>query len=545
MIELLVKIFICYLLGSISGGVLIGKFKNVNIRGYGSGKTGAFNVARKIGIYYAIIVFIIDCGKGFIAVQYIGAFDLAFMNIDCSVMNRELISIGCGLSSIIGHIFPVFFGFRGGRGLATSAGVVFSIFPAGAISFMLIFSGGMIFTHYAYFSAFLASNNLLIVTYFWHKSGLISPFGVFVIFVYISCLYLFLFDPVRKQKFSELDIKKFAVDAYQYVLNFIKELQLKKKMEILRFRIKRVFYLHKIFFKFLITAPKMLGYRKLYGKEFYSQIKSKIKLSSFMYQLFAFYYVRYVLLSGLCELVAINEKNITKETYWSFGLLRDYMTLLDHIVDTSGVSLSEAMKDELCVKFEKIMSEFFIEKWVYRDDLILDAINETARLFSKNSKYYKTFYTLDEDRMLQVIETDTGAFSFLLGKLFSIFFDLNQSNTEIIENECFFFSMAFTVADDFLDLRDDLNDFSLNAVLYYAKHSTKEFSIITERINNKKRVTYKWMKKNTPETLNQSLSLFKKYYDQLTNKKLKSLVEITLQAGLKDYIRTYPFLFGK
>lgn len=111
----IVPILIGYLLGSISFSYLIGKWlKGIDIRNHGSGNAGATNTLRVLGKGPAIAVLLLDALKGTAAVW-----------IGCWVSGGfPLIEALCGISAIIGHNWPVFFGFRGGKGIATTIGVM-------------------------------------------------------------------------------------------------------------------------------------------------------------------------------------------------------------------------------------------------------------------------------------------------------------------------------------------------------------------------------------------------------------------------------------
>jgi len=133
-----VYVLISYLFGSVPYGYIIAKlFKNIDIRDFGSGNPGATNVFRVAGPRLGVIVFALDCLKGFLPV--IGA-TYFFGNSNYAV------ALLAGLAAIAGHIFTPFLKFRGGKGVATGTGVFLALLPlitlAGALVFLAVFLVG-------------------------------------------------------------------------------------------------------------------------------------------------------------------------------------------------------------------------------------------------------------------------------------------------------------------------------------------------------------------------------------------------------------------
>jgi len=134
-----------YLLGSCPTGLLISRARGVDIRQHGSGNIGATNVLRVMGKKWGYLVFTLDAFKGFAAVR------LAL--ILASVLNpagpyRELVGIAGGLAAILGHTFPIWLRFRGGKGVATSAGVLLGLMPIAVVSVFLVWLGLFTLTRY-------------------------------------------------------------------------------------------------------------------------------------------------------------------------------------------------------------------------------------------------------------------------------------------------------------------------------------------------------------------------------------------------------------
>ena len=119
--NIIIALFIGYILGSIPTSYIMGKLiKGIDIRDFGSGNVGATNALRILGTKVGVFTLIMDIGKGFLAV-----------NIARMIISEptDLILILTGLFAIIGHIFTLFLKFKGGKGVATSAGVFIALVP--------------------------------------------------------------------------------------------------------------------------------------------------------------------------------------------------------------------------------------------------------------------------------------------------------------------------------------------------------------------------------------------------------------------------------
>jgi acyl phosphate:glycerol-3-phosphate acyltransferase len=125
MLKILAPIIIGYLLGSVPFGLLAGLIKGVDIRKVGSGNIGATNSVRALGKTWGAVVFILDLVKGAIPV-WIAAYMIASPT---PIFTREAFMILAGLAAVIGHMFPIYIGFKGGKGAATGLGVLLGITP--------------------------------------------------------------------------------------------------------------------------------------------------------------------------------------------------------------------------------------------------------------------------------------------------------------------------------------------------------------------------------------------------------------------------------
>lgn len=142
-----------YLLGSIPSAVWIGKyFYKTDVREYGSGNAGATNVFRVLGKKAGVPVLFIDILKGFVAVN------LARLSNDTvgsyQYINLQLV---LGIASLVGHIFPIFASFRGGKGIATLLGIILAILPFAALISIGIFIIVLLISKYVSLSSMTAS----------------------------------------------------------------------------------------------------------------------------------------------------------------------------------------------------------------------------------------------------------------------------------------------------------------------------------------------------------------------------------------------------
>jgi len=135
MIEVFIGVLVAYLLGSIPTAVWYGRvFHGVDIRNHGSGNAGATNSLRVLGKKAGVIVLLIDLLKGYLAVSLASII----------IQNSDFQPVGyivpfLGLAVVIGHIFPVFAQFKGGKGVATSLGVILAIHPLATLICVILF----------------------------------------------------------------------------------------------------------------------------------------------------------------------------------------------------------------------------------------------------------------------------------------------------------------------------------------------------------------------------------------------------------------------
>ncbi|MGY6587411.1 MAG: glycerol-3-phosphate 1-O-acyltransferase PlsY [Wenzhouxiangella sp.] len=147
-----------YLLGSISGSLVLGRFRGVDIRALGSGNAGGTNALRTVGWRFALAVVLIDLGKGALAVAL-----MPWLINLAGLASQSLINLAAvaGFAAVVGHIWPVFFRFRGGKGAGTAVGAVAVIAPWCILPLLAVWLGTIVATGYVGLATILAGLSLV------------------------------------------------------------------------------------------------------------------------------------------------------------------------------------------------------------------------------------------------------------------------------------------------------------------------------------------------------------------------------------------------
>jgi len=188
MVTVLAAAAIGYILGSVPSGVWLGRlFKGIDVREHGSKSIGATNVFRVLGAKLAVAVLTLDIAKGF-AAAYLGSLvDLG----DTLLTQNQLAMVG-GLAAILGHLFPVFARFRGGKGVATGAGMLLFLAPLEVSFACIVFAAVLALTGYVSLSS-------IVGTFFFSLSILLErylfgyPLGDEMVALAIAILLLILY----------------------------------------------------------------------------------------------------------------------------------------------------------------------------------------------------------------------------------------------------------------------------------------------------------------------------------------------------------------
>jgi len=179
---ILIEVILAYLIGSIPTAVWVGKiFYKTDVREHGSGNAGATNVIRVLGYKAGIPVLLFDVFKGWFAVQLVYFFPHEFLSAE--TINYIMIALAVAVFS--GHVFPVFAGFKGGKGVGTLAGVGIALFPFALLIVLGIFIVILILTRYVSLSSLLGGLSFPFVVVF--ICGETNP-GLIVLSILVAIL---------------------------------------------------------------------------------------------------------------------------------------------------------------------------------------------------------------------------------------------------------------------------------------------------------------------------------------------------------------------
>jgi len=140
MLELGVKFLISYFIGSLMGAMIMGKLRGgVDIRTMGSGNAGGTNALRTQGVFFALGVVIIDIGKGAIGAGIVPELNVPFVPED-PMLSRTWLTICCATAAVLGHVWPIYHGFKGGKGAGTFVGTLIVLGPHLIIGILFVWA---------------------------------------------------------------------------------------------------------------------------------------------------------------------------------------------------------------------------------------------------------------------------------------------------------------------------------------------------------------------------------------------------------------------
>ena len=157
MLELGFKFLLSYFIGSIMGSMAMGRLRGgVDIRTMGSGNAGGTNALRTQGWLFAVGVVVIDVGKGVIAAGIIPGIALPIVGNDPEI-SRSWLTISCAAASVIGHVWPIWHNFRGGKGAATLVGTLLILAPVLIVPVLLVWAWVLVLSGFVGLATMIAA----------------------------------------------------------------------------------------------------------------------------------------------------------------------------------------------------------------------------------------------------------------------------------------------------------------------------------------------------------------------------------------------------
>ena len=186
--QIILNIIISYLVGSISGSMILGYLKGIDIREMGSGNAGGTNAFRTVGAFFALGVITIDILKGVIAVLFVS--NINFISFYSLNIPFELNQVCCAIAAVMGHVYPIYYNFKGGKGAGTLIGIIGVLFPQCIMYALLSWFVTLILTGFVGLGTMIAGITLTISAYLFNVSTIYFYFSIamssFVIFTHRS-----------------------------------------------------------------------------------------------------------------------------------------------------------------------------------------------------------------------------------------------------------------------------------------------------------------------------------------------------------------------
>ncbi|MFK8052148.1 MAG: glycerol-3-phosphate 1-O-acyltransferase PlsY [Woeseiaceae bacterium] len=187
MIDLIFKLVLAYLVGCIMGSLLLGRLRQVDIRTVGSGNAGGTNALRTQGKLFALGVIVIDIGKGALAAGWI-----PYLTWISTAPVPAWLPFACAALAVIGHCYPVFYGFRGGKGAATLVGTYLVLAPVVVIPLLVVWIVTIVITGFVGLATMITGHAawLVALAVYGPSATLLIAYGivmaVFVVFTHRS-----------------------------------------------------------------------------------------------------------------------------------------------------------------------------------------------------------------------------------------------------------------------------------------------------------------------------------------------------------------------
>lgn len=165
----IILIACAYLLGSVPSGYLLGKFAGTDVRRVGSGNIGATNVTRALGMVSGVLTLIADAAKGYLPVYIALRFGFS-----------EVAVASTAIAAFLGHLYPLFLKFQGGKGVATTLGALLAVAPMAALALVLVFAGVVFICRIVSLGAISAAIAAPLILWLFYQPPVIVAMGLFL-----------------------------------------------------------------------------------------------------------------------------------------------------------------------------------------------------------------------------------------------------------------------------------------------------------------------------------------------------------------------------
>jgi glycerol-3-phosphate acyltransferase PlsY len=169
MIAIVLLIFLAYVMGSVPSGYLLGKISGIDVRSVGSGNIGATNVARALGKGRGALTLFADAAKGYLPVW-------VALRLEFSATTIALVAI----AAFLGHLYPLFLNFQGGKGVATALGALLALAPTATLILIVVFAVAVLVSRIVSLGAIAAAIAAPVALWFFSQSLVFVAMGVFL-----------------------------------------------------------------------------------------------------------------------------------------------------------------------------------------------------------------------------------------------------------------------------------------------------------------------------------------------------------------------------
>ncbi len=210
MLELGVKFLISYFIGSLMGAMIVGRLRGgIDIRTMGSGNAGGTNALRTQGFLFALAVVVVDVGKGVIGAGVVPGLELPLVPTDPAI-SRTWLALCCAAAAVIGHVWPVYHNFKGGKGAATLVGTLIVLGPHLIIGLLAVWLLVVAFSGYVGLATMTAASAVPVWLGFTSLPA-DQPLFIYCIFMALFIIYCHRGNIERMRQGNELRITKFML----------------------------------------------------------------------------------------------------------------------------------------------------------------------------------------------------------------------------------------------------------------------------------------------------------------------------------------------